>query len=266
MVKSNEGERNMEIYVLASGSKGNVTYVKTKMLSFFIDAGITIGRIKQKMMDYQLDITEVNTLFLTHEHSDHIAGLKGLLKMGTIKQVFLTKGTYDVLSQEVKILLPKTIIVRADEAVNIADLYIYPLMLSHDAKEPVGFYFRDSNHKKLVLLTDTGYVDHTYETLLQDADVYIVEANHCPSQLIKSSRPYHLKQRILGIKGHLSNEDAAHLMNKLVKNKAIWIVAHMSEDCNTILEVEKAVVEYFDDPNKIECLFASQNSLEKIII
>lgn len=257
----------MEIFVMASGSKGNMTLVKENDFHFFIDAGISYSKMVGKMNIYGESVEKVKTLFLTHEHLDHIAGLKTLLKQGNIEEVFLTKGTFQALSNEIKELLPNIYIIKADEEINIKNLKIMPIMLSHDAFEPVGFVIENNDKKRLVLLTDTGYVDQSYYEVISNADVYILESNHDPKKLLNSSRPFSLKQRILGITGHLSNDDAASLMNRVVNNKkALWIVAHISDDCNDHYDIEKAIVEHFDNPLKVDVLFASQESLGVIKI
>src|SRR5690606_16270927 len=104
----------MDIFVLASGSKGNMTLVKNENTSFFIDAGISYQKIESKMKAYGEDIDSIDTLFLTHEHADHILGLKSLLKSGSIKRVYLTQGTLDALNGEIKPFLPEYTIIRAD--------------------------------------------------------------------------------------------------------------------------------------------------------
>lgn len=256
----------MEIYILASGSKGNVTYFETNHKRFLIDAGITFSNLNQKMKAICKPIENVDTLLITHEHIDHIKGLKVLLKQGFIQNVFLTKGTLDALGKDIQDLLPlNTTIIRADESFYLEDIQVLPIMLSHDANEPVGFtlYYKD---KKVVLLTDTGYVDDSYDDVLRNADLYILEANHDPYKLMHSSRPFMLKKRILGETGHLSNEDAAILMNRIVEENhfAIWVAAHISEDCNSALDIEEAIVKIFDDPTKIELKISSQETLEKI--
>ena len=248
----------VKIYILASGSKGNMTYIKTNHQNFFIDAGISYLKVKQKMLAYQEDIQKVDTLLLTHEHHDHTMGLKVLLKQGFIKTIYLTAGTYQALSPEVKAIFPKQIIIiKADTDFQMGSFLVTPFMMSHDAVEPVGFVLKGED-KKIVLITDTGYIDQAYQPLLTDADLYIVEANHHPVKLMNSPRPFHLKKRILSEKGHLSNEDACWLMNQWIKTKtSIWVVAHMSEDCNTIIDVEEAIVQYFDDPTKVITYYAS---------
>src|SRR5690554_6413149 len=254
----------MEVFVLASGSKGNITYVKNEVVSFFIDVGISYKKIVQKMKAYGEDVSAVNVLFLTHEHSDHILGLLSMLKAGHLKEVYLTKGTLDALSSEVKDLLPKTIIIKADEPFVYKQFNVLPILLSHDANEPVGFRF-DWKDKSFVCLTDTGYVDQSYHEVLKDADLYLLESNFDPKKLLNSRRPFALKQRILGIQGHLSNEEAAILMNKLIQTKkAKWVVAHISEECNDAFDIEQAIVDHFDDILKTEVIYASQVSLPGI--
>lgn len=254
----------MEVYVLASGSKGNITYLKSNNFKLLVDAGISYQRIKQKFIEYNEDLNVIDGLFLTHEHQDHIYGLKMLLKKVKIRNIFLTKGTYNGLAGDIRELIKNPVFIKSDEEFVFNGIKVLPFMLSHDANEPVGFLFT-YNDKKIVHLTDTGYVDMSYYSVLEDADFYLLEANHNPTKLMSSPRPYALKQRIISEKGHLSNEDASWLMNRLIKNKkAIWVVAHMSEDCNSIEDVEETIIEAFDDPTKVEVYYASQEGLAVI--
>ncbi len=256
----------MEIYVLASGSKGNMTYLKIGENKLFIDAGISYKKVNNKMEAYGEKISDVHSLLITHEHSDHISGIKMLLKKGAIRDVYLTKGTYECLASDVIILLKNIHFIESDIAFQLKDINVMPFMLSHDASEPVGFVFNYES-KKIVLLTDSGYVDQSYYELLSDADLYILEANHHPTKLMKSPRPFMLKKRILGERGHLSNDDAAWLMNRLVRKKnSKWVIAHISQDCNSQLDIEESIVQFFDDPTKVEVFFASQEGLPVIKI
>lgn len=256
----------MEIYVLASGSKGNMTYLKIGKNKVFVDAGISYLKVKKKMDAYGEEISDVHSLLITHEHSDHVSGLRMLLKRGNIKDVYLTKGTYNSLATDVIALFKQTIFIEADKSFLVHKIDVTPFMLSHDASEPVGFVIKNGV-KKIVFLTDSGYVDQSYFDLLSDADLYVLEANHHPTKLMKSPRPFMLKRRILGERGHLSNDDAAWLMNRLVKKKrSKWIVAHISEDCNSHLDIEESIVQFFDDPTKIEIFYASQEGLPVIKI
>jgi phosphoribosyl 1,2-cyclic phosphodiesterase len=254
----------VEVFVMASGSKGNMTYLKVGDIKVFLDAGISFQKMKKKMQEYNENIYDVNTLLITHEHGDHVFGLKMLMKQGAIENVYLTQGTYDSLPVDIVNLFVNTHIIKIDEPFYIQDLKINPFMISHDAKEPVGFVIENDVHK-MVLLTDTGYLDQSYYDLLSDADLYILEANHNPFTLFQSARPFLLKKRIVSEKGHLSNEDAARLMNIFIKNKVSkWVVAHISEDCNSVEDIEVAIVKEFDDPTKVIVYYASQDGLPVI--
>ncbi|TVP86736.1 MAG: MBL fold metallo-hydrolase [Acholeplasmataceae bacterium] len=257
----------MDIHILASGSKGNATVIRSGDIRLMIDAGISFPKIKQRMQQHKEELTQVKTLFLTHEHGDHIAGLKGLLKQGFIEEVFLTKGTYHALPADLIPLFPPRVhFIQNEVPVRWNGFVVTPFAVSHDAAEPVAFIFEE-NGKKVVHLTDTGYVDQSYHALLSDADLYLVEANHDPVKLMHSPRPFPLKKRILGERGHLSNEDAAWLVNRLVgKRKSVWIVTHISEDCNTALDIEEAIVRMFDDPTKVEVYYTTQDGLPVITL
>ena len=96
----------------------------------------------------------------------------------------------------------------------------------------------------------------------------MLEANHDPNLLMNSRRPFMLKKRIVGPQGHLSNTDACIALNQLIKgiDKTIWVVSHISEDCNTVLHIEKDIVKYIDDPTKIDVIYSSQESMDDIIL
>jgi len=257
-----EGDE-MKVYILASGSKGNMTYLKVGHIQMFVDAGISYKRMCLKMEAYNEDLRQVKYLLLTHEHQDHVMGMKMLLKNGCIEKVFLTKGTYQGLTKEVINLLPEVVFIESEKVFHIENIDITPFVISHDANEPVGYVI--DGDKKLVVLYDTGYLDEAYYDLLTNADIYILEANHHPAMLMQSPRPFLLKKRIMSEKGHLSNEDATYLMNRFIKNgKAKWIVSHISEDCNSVLAIEEAIVKMFDDPTKVEVFFTTREGLPEI--
>lgn len=255
----------MEITILASGSKGNALVINNNNNLIVVDIGISYMSFKEKAIKESLDIKRINALLITHEHSDHIRGLKTFLKNHTTIEIYITKGTYDVLPKDIKELMNNKIFIDQDEdfTVNLVDITSFAL--SHDANQPVGYVFQKEN-KKVVLATDTGYIDESYFDLLAGANLYILESNHSPELLMNSGRPFYLKQRILGQKGHLSNEEASWLINHFTRDieETIWAVAHISEDCNTIFEIEKTIVEIVEDPTKIEVIYTSQETSEVI--
>lgn len=255
----------MKTFILASGSKGNALVIEYKNDFILVDIGISYLSLKNKMIEQELNPNKINRLLITHEHSDHVKGLKTFLKQHPNVEIILTKKTFDVLTSDVKELINNKQIIKQDSNFNLNDINVVSYALSHDAAEPVGYVF-SANNKKIVIATDTGYIDESYYNLLKNGDLYILEANHCPEMLMNSRRHFYLKQRILGTKGHLSNNDAAWLMNYFIKDKVYskWAVAHISEDCNSIVKIEQAIVNLVDDPTKLEIIYTSQDSNEVI--
>ena len=253
----------MKIHILASGSKGNATVYKSDETTFMVDCGISLNKIKEKLNKTDLILEEIKEIFITHEHTDHVSGLKQLLKQKTIETVFISSLTLNSLPDEVKELMPNIFIVKADSVYNHKGIIIKTIELSHDAAEPIGYIFNNDT-KKIVHITDTGHVDYSYYDELTGADFYYLESNHCTAMLMKSKRPYVLKQRILGNKGHLSNLEATSLMNKLLTKPAIWVVAHISEECNLKLKIEKEIVQNIDDLTLLDVIFTEQDKVEVI--
>jgi len=256
----------MNVKILASGSKGNCLLIESNNNYIMIDVGISFKKIKEKISKINVKEEAIKALFITHEHKDHIAGLKMLLtKLKGIK-VFLTAGTYKALKMDVIEILDNFVIIKSEEEIMLKnEILIIPFELSHDANEPVGFIIKKGK-KKIVLITDTGYVDEYYYNMLKNADLYILEANHSAKMLINSNRPQAIKMRILGEKGHLSNDDASWLINEFTKNKdyAIWVVAHISDDCNSLGEIKKTINKIIENPAKLKILYSSQETLENI--
>lgn len=257
----------MEIVILASGSKGNAISITSNGSKILIDIGISYRNLVKKLNEEDISLKQIENVLITHEHSDHIKGLKVFAKNNSHVKYHLSRGTYDALDLETQQLISNHQIISDKDIFNINQVKVSVFSLSHDATEPIGFVLEREN-KKMVLATDTGYIDEAYFNLLSNADLYILEANHEPSLLMDSGRPYHLKQRIISETGHLSNNEASWLINHFIKDKeeSIWAVAHISEDCNTTYSIEKSIVNIVEDPTKLKVLYTSQDSTEKIIL
>lgn len=257
----------MEIRVLASGSKGNIISLISGDSHLLIDVGISYTKIKQKFNEYNINLSSVQNIILTHEHKDHTTGLRVFLNNHQHVQTYLTKGTMDGLDKLSKDSLKKYTHIIPENSFQIDDFTIFPLLVSHDANEPIGLVV-SSNGKKAVFITDTGYFHHDYLEMIKGADFYYFESNHDELMLMQTpKRPHHLKMRILSERGHLSNNEATRVLNQVITDKpAIWAVAHISEDCNTIEKIEMAVVKNFDNPLKVKLVYTSQDSTEVIKI
>lgn len=210
----------MYFNIIASGSKGNATLVINKNTIVLIDMGITLVRLNEGLAEIGKTISDIDGVIFTHDHSDHINGIKFFPK----NKLYALEGT-----------LPGTgtNIIHINESFMIKDFVITPIKISHDAKNPCGFIL-EAGDEKLSYITDTGYILHETIAVLQNPNYLILESNHDIKMLLKTDRPMELKQRILGDFGHLCNEDSAIAACQIIgpKTKEI-ILAHISEEANT---------------------------------
>lgn len=224
----------MKITVLASGSGGNATYIETEKAKILIDCGITHKQILTRLRQQNIEASHLDGVLITHEHTDHIKGLDVTLKKYEA-MCYLTEETYEGMHWKVSENLHPSKIkyITPYETFHIQDLEIQAISISHDASDAVGYilYHKD---KKLVYITDIGYLPNRDHDLLRNADSYIFESNYDITLLFTSNRPFYLKQRIDSVKGHMSNNDSAYNLAQLVGDKTKQIVlAHRSKECNT---------------------------------
>lgn len=217
----------MKVKVLASGSKGNSTLIRTNQINLLIDMGITYQQLASELEKIGLTPKDINAILLTHTHGDHIKGLSSLVKKTNLK-VFALEEMIEELSKKI----PLDNIFFYEEPLELADLKINFIRISHDV-EGVGFII-EHNHHSLVYITDTGYINRKYLPLMKDKNVYIIESNHDEEMLMEGPYPYILKQRVISDKGHLSNKTTAEYLLEIVgENTQHIILAHISEKNNT---------------------------------
>lgn len=238
----------MKMTVLASGSKGNATYIETETTKILIDCGISYRQIKNRAASLNLDLSDLDAILITHEHGDHIAGLDVTLK-NIDTTCYVTEETHgsmyfktkdNVSARQIRFITPH-------ETFTVGDIECYPFSVSHDASDAVG-YVLYAEGKKIVFATDIGYLPAKDFELLENATAYIFEANYDVTLLFTSARPFYLKQRIDSVKGHMSNNDSAYNMTKLVgtNTKQITLI-HPSRECNTKEKVLETYEEIFED-------------------
>lgn len=224
----------MRLCSIASGSSGNCIYTGSDETHLLVDAGISAKKIEAGLRELQVDGKDIQGLLITHEHSDHIKGV-GILARRYGLPIYATEGT---IGQMKRMSSLGTIeeglyhVVRADQKFRIGDVEIEPFRISHDAAEPVAYRFR-CGEKSAAVATDMGiYNDYIVEHL-KGLDVLLLEANHDIQMLQVGPYPYPLKQRILGERGHLSNESAGQLLCRILHDdmKKIYL-GHLSKENN----------------------------------
>lgn len=224
----------MRLCSIASGSSGNCIYTGTEATHVLVDAGISGKKVEAGLHSLGLTGHDMDGILITHEHSDHINGLGVLCRRYRIP-IYATPGTIGAI-KSCKSLgeIPEELFheVEADEAFTIKDLTVRPMRISHDAAEPVAYRF-SYGKKRAAVCTDLGiYNDYTVECL-KGMDVLLLEANHDVNMLQVGSYPYYLKQRILGNRGHLSNENAGRLLSRVLHDDLKKVVlGHLSQENN----------------------------------
>ena len=224
----------MRFQTFASGSSGNCSYIGSETTHLLFDVGISRKRTQEALNRIDLDFPDIDGIFITHEHSDHIQGLAMILKKYDIP-VYATAGTIAEIRRMEKyreLAEDRFIPVRADEKTVVKDITVNPMTISHDAAEPVGYRVLYGG-KKISICTDLGcYTDYT-KACLKDSDVLLLEANHDVNMLQVGPYPYPLKQRILSDRGHLSNAASGTLLDSVLNAhmKAIFL-GHLSQENN----------------------------------
>lgn len=216
---------------LASGSKGNVLYFGTDKTKLLIDAGISAKNVTERLQEIGVSIDEIDAIMISHEHTDHIAGLKALALKYAIP-IFANMETAKAILEELE-ELPQFKIFTTGEPFIFQDLEIHPFAVPHDAREPVGFTIQTEEHK-IGICTDLGFATSLVQHELKQCHVLYVEANHRPSMVHACARPPFYKERVLSGTGHLSNEDCGKLLVQIAHEGILQVyLAHLSSECNT---------------------------------
>ena len=223
----------MRMASIASGSSGNATFIEAENTSVLIDAGVSSRRLEKSIKELGSEAQRLDAVFITHELSDHIQGLKIFSKKygipvyasnGTIKALLET----DIMKGMENLLLP----LKAGNEIKIKDMTVSAFAIDHDANEPLAYRI-SSKDKKVAVATDMGHFDENIVENLKYLDAVLIEANHDVRMLETGPYPYKLKRRILSDKGHLSNENAGRLLCSIVHNRLKKVfLGHLSKHNN----------------------------------
>ncbi len=222
----------MELRTLASGSSGNCILLSHKGVHLLVDAGISCKRILSGLREAGADPAGLAGILITHEHSDHIAGLNTLTKRLGIP-VYTSPGTARQLIRRMAWPAGLLRALPPGEVFDIGPFQGVGFATSHDAEESMGFSL-SCEGRRAAVATDLGYVSQQVLEGVLGAHLLVCEANHDVELLRMGKYPYHLKRRILGEQGHLSNEAGAELALRCVEAGAHTVLlSHLSEENNT---------------------------------
>ncbi|MFJ7978107.1 MBL fold metallo-hydrolase [Peribacillus sp. JNUCC 23] len=223
---------SMHFSVLASGSTGNAIFVETEEHSFLVDAGLSGKAMEALFSEIGRDMSKLSGILVTHEHSDHVKGL-GVIARKYKLPIYANMSTWNAMERIIgEVPVEQKFTFEMEQIKTFGNLNIESFGVSHDAAEPMFYVFHQGD-KKLVLITDTGYVSDRMKGIIDNADMYVFESNHDVSMLRMGKYPWSIKRRILSDFGHVSNEDAAIAMSDVAgdRTKRIYL-AHLSLDNN----------------------------------
>ncbi|AFJ03749.1 Metal-dependent hydrolases of the beta-lactamase superfamily I [Methylophaga frappieri] len=218
----------MQFASLGSGSRGNGTLIKEADTTLLVDCGFSAKEAEKRLYQQGVAPSELTALLVTHEHADHISGIRVLARRYHLP-VYATAGTAACLSEDLNGLI-RTFNCHTD--FSIQDLHILPFPVPHDAREPAQFVFSNGEYR-LGLLTDVGSITPLIESVLSGCDALMLEANHDIDMLAEGDYPPSLKIRVGGRFGHLNNVQSSTLLEKIDTSRLQHIFAmHISEKNN----------------------------------
>jgi len=227
----------VSVTVLASGSKGNCTLVSSSGTRLLIDAGLSCRELLRRLLACGQDPCAIDAVLITHEHSDHIGGLRVLARRLKIP-VYITGATYQAYQKGVRdcagnrVALERREMFCSGTAFQIGDITVTPFTIPHDAIDPVGFTFR-SDGIKVGICTDLGYMPASVRDHLRGCHVLMIESNHDLELLRGGPYPWSVKQRVMSRVGHLSNDALADFLTSDYDGGAEFVIlAHLSEQNN----------------------------------
>ena len=234
---------------IGSGSKGNSALLELGDNKYLLDAGLSCKRIIDFLKEKQLTLENLSGILITHEHADHIAGLKVLLKKAPFLPVYSTKGTLEAIRNK-GIIVNNSIIINPNQNINLSNCDCIPFNVPHDAEQPVGFRFEKSK-RVMSIATDLGRITQEVIEYTQDADILCLESNYDPEMLRYCQYPYWLKNRIKGPNGHLPNEGSRGVLSRMNKVPCDLILMHLSQESNTPELARQALIPFFENDGSI---------------
>ena len=223
----------MEVIFLGSGSSGNAILMRSQQGCFLVDAGLSAKRLTERLLGCGVKIADLSGIVLTHEHGDHIQGLKVLSKTYQMP-LYANAMTAEAIRFNTKMEHGRWNYFTTGGRFSLAGMAIRSFSVPHDASDPVGFLI-EYQDVRFAVLTDLGMVTHSVVETIRGVHGVFVETNYDEVLLAADTkRPWTVKQRIASRHGHLSNQAAAQLLVEIATRELrMVILGHLSQDCNT---------------------------------
>jgi phosphoribosyl 1,2-cyclic phosphodiesterase len=248
----------MRFASLGSGSKGNATLIQSNNTTVMVDCGFSVKETEKRLERLNQAPDQITALFVTHEHGDHIKGVGPFARKYKLP-VCMTRGTSRWKNLGT---IPDIRLISVDDSIDIGELTVNSYAVPHDANEPCQFIIRN-NKKRFAMLTDVGHCTEHIKTQLKDCDALLLECNHDKTMLLTGSYPQSLKERVAGLYGHLSNEQASEILNEIQHDELQLIsIAHVSDKNNnknlalkslrSVLMKKEIIISVIDQDNGID--------------
>lgn len=220
------------IYPLFSSSKGNSTFIGNENGGILIDCGVSCKRLMNALALNQIPVDAVKAVFITHEHSDHVSGLRQFTNK-TGCPVYGQKRTLQRLMDADKISPSSHVIDMTNIAITAADMEVQCFNTPHDTIQSCGYRIHTADDRLCAVCTDLGHVTDEVDNALIGCRLVLLESNYDENMLRTGGYPLYLKQRILSPNGHLSNNDCADQVGRLIEHGTThFILGHLSQDNN----------------------------------
>ena len=263
----------MRLCSIASGSSGNCIYMGDENTHLLVDTGISKKRVEQGLSELDIKGEDLSGILVTHEHIDHIQGL-GVFSRKYEVPIYATKGTIEGIRKCSSLgKMPEGILheIEIDQTFTIGTLEVLPFAISHDANEPSGYRIGNGS-KAMAVATDLGTYDDYIVKHLKNLNAVVLEANHDIHMLEVGPYPYPLKRRVMGDKGHLSNELSGRILCDILHdNLQSVVLGHLSKENNyaeLAYETVKLEITMGDNPyrgEEIPIIVAKRDTVSDII-
>jgi phosphoribosyl 1,2-cyclic phosphodiesterase len=231
----------MRLCVLGSGSSGNCVVVESGSHRLLVDAGFSCRQIEKRLEAVGVAPGTIESIVLTHEHGDHVRGAAQFAKRHRAT-IYGTRGTLE-LSGLAALAVP-TEELASSRPQRLGGFLVRPFTVPHDASEPIGVVIEDGSGRRVGVAGDLGTASRLAWAHLADLDGLVVETNHDLDMLRRGPYPWHLKQRVAGRHGHLSNREAAEGLAELISERLQWVVLyHLSRTNNSPALAADAITE-----------------------